>query len=120
MHCIVLNVMKGGVRVDSQLKKGLVEYSVLAALVSKDSYGYQIIKDAPAALEMTQSTLYPILKRLEGDGRVSTYSEVHHGRQRKYYHLTPAGHDSIVQFVADWREVQGIYDTIRRSLDEAK
>jgi PadR family transcriptional regulator PadR len=102
------------------MKKGLVEYSVLATLVAGDSYGYQIIKDAPPVLELTQSTLYPILKRLEGDGRVSTYSEIHQGRQRKYYHLTATGRSSITRFVADWQEVQGVYETIRRSTDETK
>lgn len=97
------------------MKKGLVEYSVLAALADTDSYGYQIIKDAPPVLELTQSTLYPILRRLESDGRVSTYSEIHEGRQRKYYHLTATGRSSIAQFVADWQEVEDVYEVIRRS-----
>lgn len=97
------------------MKKGLVEYSVLATLADTDSYGYQIIKDAPPVLELTQSTLYPILRRLESDGRVSTYSEIHEGRQRKYYHLTATGCSSIAQFVADWQEVEDVYEVIRRS-----
>ncbi|WP_155286943.1 PadR family transcriptional regulator [Lacticaseibacillus zhaodongensis] len=100
---------------DSQLKKGLVEYSVLATLRHGDSYGYQIIKDSPALLGLTQSTLYPILKRLETDGRVSTYSQTHNGRERKYYHVTEQGKQSITQFLADWEQLETIHAYIQRS-----
>ena len=49
---------------DAQLKRGFLDICVLAAIARKDSYGYQIIRDAPASLELSESTLYPILKRL--------------------------------------------------------
>ncbi len=105
---------------DSQLKKGLLEYSVLATLVKADSYGYQIIKDSPPVLALTQSTLYPILKRLNEGNRVTTYTQIHNGRERKYYHLTEAGRASLQQFVADWQDVEAAFEPIRRSIHEEK
>ncbi|WP_179394789.1 PadR family transcriptional regulator [Lacticaseibacillus absianus] len=97
---------------DSQMKKGLIEYSVLAALARGDSYGYRIIKDCPPVLELTLSTLYPILRRMETDGRVSTYQQTHNGRARKYYRLTTAGRASMRAFVSDWQDVETVYHQI--------
>ncbi|WP_125704900.1 PadR family transcriptional regulator [Lacticaseibacillus daqingensis] len=98
---------------DSQLKKGLLEYSVLAALAPADSYGYQVIKDCPPALGVTLSTLYPLLRRLESDGRVTTFTRLHQGRARKYYHLTSLGRKSIQDFVAEWPQVETVVEQIQ-------
>lgn len=76
---------------DSQLKKGLLEICVLAALAKQDSYGYQIIKDVSQVIEISESTLYPILKRLEASRDLETYSVEHNSRLRKYYRLTDSG-----------------------------
>ena len=96
---------------DSQLKKGLIEYCVLASLVEIDSYGYQIVKEIHPQLEITESTLYPILK-------VSTYSKVHNGRLRKYYHLTDLGFASIQKFLQEWNDVEAVHNYIKRSVEE--
>lgn len=104
------------IAMDSQLKKGLIEYGVLASLAAGDSYGYQLLKNCPPDLGLTQSTLYPLLKRLELDGRVATYSRLHHGRTRNYYHLTALGQQSIADFVAQWAQVEAVADFIKRSL----
>ena len=74
---------------DIQLKKGLLEFCVLSTLQRADSYGYQIIKDISRCIEISESTLYPILKRLEANSYVETYSVEHNGRLRKYYKITP-------------------------------
>ena len=74
---------------DAQLKRGLIEICVLVALKQQDSYGYQIIKDVSPYAELSESTLYPILKRLEGAGCIQSYSREHNGRLRKYYAITP-------------------------------
>ncbi|KRM55408.1 PadR family transcriptional regulator [Lacticaseibacillus sharpeae] len=100
---------------DTQLKKGLIEYTVLAALSKGDSYGYQIIKDIGPLIDLTESTLYPILKRFESDNRVTTYTKVHNGRQRKYYHLTTRGLASIHRFLAEWPEVVAVHGYIRQA-----
>ena len=98
---------------DIQLKRGLLEICVLKALEQQDSYGYQIIKDLSGAVTLSESTLYPILKRMQSAGCIAEYSVEHNGRLRKYYHLTPVGKERIEEFLAEWAEVQRAYDFIR-------
>ena len=94
---------------DVQLKRGILEVCVLKALSSDDSYGHQIIKDISPYVAISESTLYPILKRLETVGAIRVYSVEHNGRLRKYYHITPAGLTRIRDFLAEWQEVMRIY-----------
>lgn len=75
---------------DAQLKRGMLDVCVLASLLREDSYGYRIIKETSGYVELSESTLYPILKRLEGSGCVSVYAVEHNGRLRKYYSITDA------------------------------
>ncbi len=100
---------------DAQLKRGVLEICVLAALRRRDSYGYQIIKDVSPVIEISESTLYPILKRLEGAECVAVYSVEHNGRLRKYYRLTGTGRMRIRLFLAQWRQMMGVYAFIERS-----
>ena len=88
---------------DVQLKRGLLDACVLAAIKNKDSYGYQIIKDMKPYLEMSESTLYTILKRLESARLLTVRSVEHNGRLRKYYHITRAGLDRLEAFREEWR-----------------
>lgn len=94
---------------EAQLKRGFIEACVLATVAGRESYGYQIVKDAPAALELTESTLYPVLKRLEQAGCITARSAEHNGRLRKYYRITDAGRARIEEFLAAWPAVQDIY-----------
>ena len=94
---------------DIQLKRGLLDVSVLTAIKNEDSYGYKMIKDMKPYIEMSESTLYTILKRLELAGMLTVYSCEHDGRLRKYYHITKAGLDRIEAFKLEWREVMAIY-----------
>ena len=80
---------------DIQLKHGLLEICVLAAIRQQDSYGYQIIKDIKPYIEISESTLYPILKRLDASACLATYSMEHNGRLRKYYRITNLGRARI-------------------------
>ena len=94
---------------DIQMKRGLLDVCVLAAIQGEDSYGYQIIKDIKPYVDVSESTLYPILRRLE-EGRLLTVRSVeHNGRLRKYYHITDAGKARIEDFKEDWREMEKIY-----------
>ncbi len=93
---------------DIQIKKGLLEVCVLAVINKKDSYGYQIIKDVSVCIEISESTLYPILKRLEAGGCLSTYSMEHNGRLRKYYRITDLGKLRIRDFFEEWNELERI------------
>ncbi|AIZ59009.1 PadR family transcriptional regulator [Bacillus pumilus] len=97
---------------NAQLKKGLLEFCVLAVLKKGDSYGYQIIKDMSRCIEISESTLYPILKRLEQNNYVETYSQEHNSRLRKYYRMTESGREHMAQFLEEWDQVMAIYDFI--------
>ena len=101
----------------AQMKRGLVENCVLAALARGDSYGYQIVKDLSSVVAVTESTLYPILRRLEGAGALTVYSVEHNGRLRKFYRLTPIGRRQLENFAADWDELAAMYDFIREGLE---
>ncbi len=99
---------------DIQLKRGLLEVCVLAAIKDTESYGYKIIKDISPYVEISESTLYPILRRLEGAEMLTVYSAEHNGRLRKYYRITPAGLNRLEEFKEEWREIMSIYEFITR------
>ena len=94
---------------DVQLKRGLLDVCVLAAIKNEDSYGYKIIKDMQPYLEMSESTLYTILKRLELSKMLTVKTSEHDGRLRKYYHITSVGLARIEEFKNEWKEVMSIY-----------
>ena len=98
---------------DAQLKRGLLEVCVLAAMQAEDTYGYKLIKDVSPYLAISESTLYPILKRLEAAGCVTVYAVEHNGRLRKYYRITAAGRARIDEFLQEWQDVMRIYEFIR-------
>jgi len=85
---------------------------VLAAIKNEDSYGYKIIKDLKPCIELSESTLYTILKRLEGAGMLTVRTAEHEGRLRKYYHITGAGLRRIEEFKTEWKEVISIYQFV--------
>ena len=97
---------------DAQLKRGLVEVSILTLLSRGDSYGYQLIKDIEPILELSESTLYPVLRRLEAAECLSVYSVEHNSRLRKYYRITDAGRQRIADFIQEWADVKKVYDFI--------
>ena len=103
---------------DIQLKRGLLDVSVLTAIKNEDSYGYKIIKDMKPYIEMSESTLYTILKRLELAGMLTVYTSEHGGRLRKYYHITKAGLDRIEAFKLEWSEVMSIYRFVTKEDEE--
>ena len=103
---------------DVQLKRGLLDVCVLSAIKDKASYGYQIIKDMKPYLEISESTLYTILKRLELAEMLTVRSSEHNGRLRKYYHITKAGLGRIEDFKDEWREVMAIYQFVTRGEEE--
>ena len=94
---------------DIQLKRGLLDVCVLAAIKDEDSYGYKIIKDMKPYIELSESTLYTILKRLESGGMLTVHTAEHGGRLRKYYHITAAGLARIKEFKSEWEEILSIY-----------
>ncbi|MBQ8087718.1 MAG: PadR family transcriptional regulator [Clostridia bacterium] len=103
---------------DIQLKRGLLDVCVLAAIKNGDSYGYQIMKDMKPYLELSESTLYTILKRLEMAHMLTVRSQEHDGRLRKYYHITEQGIARLEEFREDWKEILSIYRFITREESE--
>ena len=104
---------------DIQLKRGLLDVCVLAAIKNDDSYGYQIIKDMKPYVELSESTLYPILRRLEAAELLTVYSVERNGRLRKYYHITEQGIKRLGDFKEEWKEIMAIYRFISREEKEA-
>ena len=99
---------------DIQLKRGILDVCVLAAIKDEDSYGYQIIKDIKPYFEMSESTLYTILKRLETAGMLTVRTAEHGGRLRKYYHITEAGFRRIEDFKEEWKEMIAMYQFVTK------
>lgn len=99
---------------DVQLKRGMLDVCVLAAIKNEDSYGYKIIKDMAPYIELSESTLYTILKRLESAQMLTVRSAEHGGRLRKYYHITDKGRVRIEEFKSEWREVMVIYQFVSK------
>ena len=97
---------------DAQLRRGLLDVCVLAAIKNEDSYGYKIIKDLKPVLELSESTLYTILKRLEEAKMLIVRSTEFEGRLRKYYHITSLGLQRIEDFKNEWKELMGVYEFI--------
>ena len=99
---------------DIQLKRGILDVCVLAAIKDEDSYGYKIIKDMAPYIELSESTLYTILKRLESAQMLTVRSVEHGGRLRKYYHITDKGRERIEEFKSEWREVMAMYQFVTK------
>ena len=103
---------------DIQLRRGLLDVCVLAAIKNEDSYGYKIIKDMKPYLELSESTLYTILKRLESADMLTVRTAEHGGRLRKYYHITQNGLHRIEEFKEDWREILAIYKFVTKEAQD--
>ena len=99
---------------DIQLKRGLLDVCVLAAIKDGESYGYRIIKEMKPYLEMSESTLYTILKRLERAGMLTVRTAEHDGRLRKYYNITDRGRARLAEFQEEWKEIMTVYRFVTR------
>lgn len=102
---------------DIQLKRGLLDVCVLSAIKDQESYGYKIIKDMTPFIELSESTLYTILKRLETAQMLTVRTAEHGGRLRKYYKITPLGLQRIEEFKNDWKEIISIYNFVTKESD---
>ena len=97
---------------DHQLKRGLLDVCVLAAIKNEESYGYKIIKDLKPYIALSESTLYTILKRVETAGLLTVRTAEYNGRLRKYYRITDAGRRRIAEFKEEWQEMLAIYQFV--------
>ena len=102
---------------DIQMKRGLLDVCVLAAIKNEESYGYKIIKDMNPYMELSESTLYTILKRLESASMLTVRTSEHGGRLRKYYRITEKGLARIADFREEWKQMLAIYDFVAKEDD---
>lgn len=100
---------------DTQRKKGVLDVCVLSVLQKGPSYGYMIIGEVSKCIEISESTLYPLLKRLESAGCLTTYKKDYNGRIRKYYQITDTGLQRISEFLDEWEEMKRIYQFIHEN-----
>ena len=105
---------------DAQLKKGLLDFCVLATLYRGDSYGWQIIKDIGLVMELSESTLYPVLKRLQAASLVTTYDEPYNGRLRRYFKITKSGRLRLSEFEREYEAVANVYNYIMGAIQEGE
>ena len=89
--------------VDPQLKRGLLDACVLSLLRRGDSYGYQLIKDISPYIDVSESTLYPVLRRLQKDDCLEVYDRQYDGRNRRYYKITPRGEAQLNLYRSEWK-----------------
>ena len=103
---------------DAQMKRGMVEVCILSLLTRSDSYGYQLIKDIEPIMTLSESTLYPVLRRLEQQGCFETYNAEYNGRLRKYYRMTDTGRERLSAARTDMQDLYRIIDFIMRENGE--
>ena len=103
---------------ESQFRRGILDACVLAVLERGESYGYQMVKDIKTFIDITESTLYPILKRLENANMLTVFTQEHNGRLRKYYKITDEGRSHITQLLNEWEEIVKIYQYITKEREE--
>ncbi len=103
---------------ETQLKKGLLDICVLTAIMNEDSYGYRIIETIKPYISVSESTLYPILRRLGEAGLLEVRPVQYNGRTRKYYHITQSGIDRINLFLNEWNEIMTIYRFVNKEVNK--
>ena len=103
---------------DAQFRRGILDACVLAVLERGESYGYQLVKDISEFIEISESTLYPILKRLEQAQMLVVFSQEHNGRLRKYYRITDNGRKKITDLLTEWSEMVKVYQFIVKEREE--
>ena len=105
---------------DIQLKRGILDICVLSVLLKGESYGYALVRDVSRCVQISESTLYPILKRLENAEMVTVHSSEYNGRLRKYYSITEKGKNKICAFITEWKEMTEIYSFIQENAKEVQ
>jgi PadR family transcriptional regulator, regulatory protein PadR len=102
---------------DAQLKKGLLDSLVLAALLHEDGYGYSLSERIGKIVSIAETALYPVLRRLEEQGSLSTYAVEYGSRLRKYYKLTPEGRARLLEGAGELKELRTLIDGILEEVE---
>lgn len=94
------------------MKKGLLDVCVLYVLKKEDAYGYKLTQEISTLLDTSESALYPVLRRLESQDLLETYTEEHSGRLRKYYRITAQGINRFKENIQELKDLKRVIDTV--------
>ena len=104
----------GGERMAFQLGGSLLEACVLAVLNREDAYGYRLTQEVREVIELSESTLYPVLRRLQKNEYLETYDEPFQGRNRRYYRITAKGRNQFSTYLEEWevykQKLDGVFE----------
>ncbi|API72942.1 MULTISPECIES: PadR family transcriptional regulator [Leuconostoc] len=95
-----------------QMSSELLDGCVLAILDKEDYYGYALTQRVQGTISVSESTLYPVLRRLKNNQFVTTYDQPFQGRNRRYYQITTQGRDKLDSIRQDWIMFQANVDTL--------
>lgn len=95
-----------------QITADLLDGMVLAILEHDDYYGYALTQRMQAAITISESTMYPVLRRLKKDGYLATYDQPYQGRNRRYYQITTAGKEHLTRVRKLWNDYKESLDRI--------
>ncbi len=101
-----------------QLGSALLDACVLAILHKEDTYGYKLTQEVKDMMEVSESTLYPVLRRLTREGYLETYDQEHMGRNRRYYRLSDRGKRKYKEYMEEWRSFKHKIDMVLERGDE--
>ncbi|WP_102411948.1 helix-turn-helix transcriptional regulator [Beduinella massiliensis] len=102
------------------LSAGLLDACVLAMLKHQDLYGYALTQNVQSVAEISESTLYPVLRRLQKEGCLSTYDRPYQGRNRRYYAITPQGRERLLQARAEWERFKEHIDALLEGSEDVE
>lgn len=104
---------------NAQLKKGVIELCVLSLLRERDRYGYELVEVISRNIQISEGTIYPLLRKFRQEGYVDTYlEESQSGPPRKYYRLTSIGKVALARQMEEWSSfVTGVNSILRRETD---
>lgn len=95
-----------------QLGSVLLDACVLAVVIREDTYGYKLTQEVKQIMDVSESTLYPVLRRLQKDGYLRTYDKTFQGRNRRYYTVTEKGREQFQQFYDQWKRMRVKIDEV--------
>ena len=95
-----------------QLGTSLLDACVLAVLLKEDTYGYILTQNIKEIINVSESTLYPVLRRLQNDGCLTAYDIPYQGRNRRYYQVTQSGKGRMAEYITEWKNYKNKVDKI--------
>ncbi len=100
-----------------QIGGNILDFVVLSTLKNKDEYGYIVTQEVRKILDISETAMYPALKRLQKNNLLSTYDVPYQGRNRRYYRLTESGKKALDTYILEWNEFKKDIDNLLKKGD---